>query len=423
MAVPNIISNVSVPLMSSVDTSLMGHLSTQHLVAVGLASMIFNMFFWAFGFLRMGTTGMTAQSYGSSDSKAISLVLYRGIAIALILGVTMIAFKVQIFTLGDQLFSIETRDKSLVQQYINVRIWEAPAYLILISFFGWFFGLQNARIPMWITISINIINIATSYYAVHYLEYGIAGVAMGTVIATYSGVFLSIAIALLKYSGYINLFRLHEVFHVKEFVSLLRVNKDIFIRTLALTASFVILYREASSFGSIILAVTVVMLQFINWMSYGIDGYAYAAESLVGKYHGQKDSKALAQVVKWCLIWGLALGVVYSIVYGLGALTIGRLFTDDVAVLDKLSHLRWWLILIPLVGFGSYIWDGIFVGLVASKGMRNSMLAAFLLFAFALYTLPVFPLHQEIWVAFALFLAVRAGYQSLLYWKYQDNLK
>lgn len=408
--------------MSSVDTSLMGHLSTPHLVAVGLASMIFNMFFWAFGFLRMGTTGLTAQSFGSSDNKAISLVLYRSTAIALLLGLLMIICKDQIFSLSTHLFAIKASDETLVQQYLDVRIWEAPAYLLLICFFGWFFGLQNARIPMWITIIINIINIATSYCSVHFLSLGIAGVAAGTVIATYAGVILSIVIALTRYTNYMNRFKFREVFHLEDFASLLRVNKDIFIRTLALTASFVILYREASSLGSLVLAVTVVMLQFINWMSYGIDGYAYAAESLVGKYHGKKEAKALEQVVKWCLIWGLALGIMYSTVYGLGALTIGRLFTEDSAVLTQLAHLRWWLIIIPLVGFGSYIWDGIFVGLVASKGMRNSMLAAFVIFTLAIYLLPTMSMHQEIWVAFVLFLVVRAVYQSLLYWRQQDNL-
>lgn len=422
LAIPNILSNISVPLMSSVDTGLMGQLSTGHLAAVGIAAMIFNMFFWTFGFLRMGTTGMTAQGFGAQDTSFISSTLMRGIVVASILGCLLILCKNIILALGVWSMSVDTSYLPYVETYFNTRIYEAPGFLLLICMMGWFFGMQNARTPLMITITLNIVNIAASYYLVAYKNMGIQGVATGTVIATYVGVFLCFVVLLSRYRSYLRAIEWKHVFQVDGFIGFLRVNSDLFKRTICLMLTFVFLYRYAASDGDTTLAVSVVMLQFINWMSYGIDGYAYAAESIVGKYKGSNDTSSLSAVVRACMIWGAAVAACYSIVYLIWGDQLVYLFSSDSQVVQIFLDMRFWIVLIPIVGFASYIWDGVYIGLLASKSMWWTMLVSFIVYLMLLWLLPNMPNARNVWIAFTLFLALRGIGQTYLYLKKGDQL-
>lgn len=416
LAVPNIISNISIPLLSTVDTALMGRLSPLHIGAVGLASMIFNFIYWNFGFLRMGTTGITAQAFGKDDHKEIASTLGRAVLISLLLAFLIILFQVPFIELGIKLMNVPDDQIGLVEEYFYIRIWAAPASLLLYTLLGWFFGMQNAVYPLVITILINTINIVLSYLFIVVYAWDVQGVAWSTVIAQYSGLLLSIGLIIFRYKKPILQLHPKSLFEIAAFKRFLNVNTNLFIRTLCLTFSFGYFYSQSAKFGSDFLAVNVILLQFINWLSYAIDGFAYAAESVVGKYIGALDYQQTKEAIKKSFFWGVLLSVLFSIGYGFGGEEILKLFTtDQVVILVGKSYLMWmWII--PLIAFASYIWDGIFIGLTASVAMRNSMIFSLIIYI-GFYTL-IDPSMHNLWAALAIFLLVRGIIQTMYFlWK------
>ncbi len=416
LAVPNIISNVSIPLLSTVDTALMGRLSPLHIGAVGLASMIFNFIYWNFGFLRMGTTGMTAQAFGKGDDKEIASTLGRAVLISLILAFLIILFQVPLISLGIKLMNVPQAQIVLVEEYFYIRIWAAPASLLLYTLLGWFFGLQNAFYPLVITILINTINIVLSYLFIMVYEWDVQGVAWSTVIAQYSGLILSIALILYRYKKQILQLHPTSLFAIAAFRRFLNVNTNLFIRTLCLTFSFGYFYSQSAKFGSNLLAVNVILLQFINWLSYAIDGFAYAAESVVGKYIGSQEFPQAKKAIKKSFFWGILLSVIFAIGYGLGGEEILKLFTrDNGVILAGKSYLHWmWIV--PLIAFASYIWDGVFIGLTASVAMRNSMIISLVIYI-GFYSF-ITPSMNNLWSALVVFLIARGLIQTMYFsWK------
>jgi len=420
---PNIVSNVSVPLISSVDTALMGSLSAQHLGAVGLGSMIFNFFYWNFGFLRMGTTGMTAQAFGAQSKSQISSVFYRSMIVAWCIALLLLLLQVPIAHLGIWAMNADDSLQDLIFTYVTTRIWAAPATLGLYVLFGWLFGMQNAKIPMWITIVINVANIVVSYYLIVYLEYGIFGVALGTVIAQYLGLFVTLGIIFWRKKEDLPWVGFKDVFEASAFAKFFRINKDIFIRTLCLTWAFGFFYSQSSSYGEALLGVNIVLLQFINWMSYGIDGFAFAAESVVGRWFGAKDPSRTHYTIKRVFLWSGVGAVFFSAIYGLFGNSLFRLFTDDAAILDAAQPYMWWIIVFPIIGFASYIWDGIYVGLTASKSMRNSMMISLVAYLAVYFLIQSWAGGHALWIALSVFLIVRAIAQHGLYLRYGLELE
>ncbi|RMG81067.1 MAG: MATE family efflux transporter, partial [Bacteroidetes bacterium] len=268
LAIPNILSNISIPLLSSVDTALMGRLSPEHIGAVGLGSMIFNFIYWNFGFLRMGTTGMTAQAFGAEDHLGISNTLARALLVALVLAGVIMLFQVPFGEAGFYLMNTRIEQQSLIREYFYIRIWAAPATLALFAFFGWFFGMQNAIFPLLLTLLINLVNMALSYFLVREMNWGVAGVAWGTVVAQYVGLLGAIFLFLAKYRAYLKKLKRETILKVGEFRRFLTINRDIFIRTICLTFSFGFFYSQSAAEGTLILAVNVILMQFVNWMSY-----------------------------------------------------------------------------------------------------------------------------------------------------------
>jgi len=396
LALPNILSNISVPLISSVDTGLMGHLSAMHLAAVGSAAMIFNFLYWNFGFLRMGTTGLVAQAYGRKDSYEQSRIFFQAVVVALAISLALILLQIPLGQLTMQLMNLEGDLHDLATSYFYVRIWDAPATLLLYIFMAWFFGNQNAYIPLVLTIVINISNISLSFYLVRIADMGIAGVALGSVIANYLGVITAIIFIYKKYP--VTFVKSSEI--TKNLRRFWVLNRDIFLRTVMLSLTFAFLYSMSATYGTIALAITVIILQFTNWMSYAVDGFAYASEAMVGKYTGEENTEATFTTIKSSMIAGLLLASIFSLIYGLFTEDISALFTSDAKVLDQIVDYRWWIVIIPLVGFASYIWDGVFVGLTASKAMRNTMLLSFVVFFGTYY------LFENTWNYTALLLAL-----------------
>lgn len=421
LAIPNIISNISVPLISTVDTILMGHLSSVHLGAIGLGSMIFNFLYWNFGFLRMGTTGMTAQAYGADNKKLIANTFYRACAVAIVIALLIMLSSVLLAKVSMAAMQIQPTQVDMVNTYFFTRIWEAPATLLLYALMGWFFGMQDAVRPLIITVTVNLANIVLSIYFVKYLGWEVRGVALGTVIAQYLAVVLAIGFILYKYRSYLIL-SINEVFQQSELFRFFNINKDIFLRTICLSTAFFFFYSQSSKGGELILAINVILLQFLNWMSYGVDGFAYASESLVGRYHGASNPEKTHKAIKYSFYWGGAFAMMYSIVYALGYDTIITLFNDEARILEASGQYYIWTVLLPLIAFSCYIWDGIYIGLTASKTMRNSMFIALILYIGIYYALvDVWPTHA-IWIALLVFLAGRGLLLTWYFRKYELEL-
>lgn len=415
LAIPNILSNISVPLLSTVDTALMGRLTEVHLGAVGLGAMIFNFVYWNFGFLRMGTTGMAAQAYGGKQAQLIADTLGRALLVALVLSGLILLFQNPITDIACRLLNVTDSQLPLVQEYVSIRIWAAPATLTSYVLFGWLFGLQNAVYPLILTIFANLVNAGLSWYLVMNQGMETAGVAYGTLIAQYAGFLLAVALIVYRYSSYLKLMRWAGLVEWPVLRQFLSVNGDLFLRTFCLTFAFGFFYSRSALDGDMILAVNVILLQFLNWMSYGVDGFAFAAESLVGKYAGSGDRVQTTLMIRRCFAWGMGLAALYAALYGLAGDPMLRLFTDQQDVLSAARPYLFWMALFPLLSTPCYLWDGIFIGLVAARAMRNSMFLALAIFL-AIY----FPLQMEwgnhgLWAALLLFMIARGG---ILQWAY-----
>lgn len=417
LAIPNIISNISIPLLSSVDTFLMGHLSSLELGAVGIAGMIFNFLYWNFGFLRMGTTGMTAQAYGRKDNPEISALLQRSLIVALGISLLMMLLMVPIAKLSLYLMNIQSEQAPFVLEYFYTRIWAAPATLGLYALLGWYFGMQDARTPLLITIAINVVNIILSYILVMQFGYGIQGVALGTVIAQYFGFLVSLIIIRWKYSSFLTRLGMKTLMAWENIQKFVVINRDIFLRTVCLSFAFAFLYSQASLNGSLYLAANVVLLQFLNWMSYAIDGFAYAAESLVGKYHGASDRKMTYRSINYLFLWGAGLALLFTLLYALFGDQMIALFTDQEEVRTYASNLLIWVILMPVIAFACYIWDGIYIGLTASVSMRNTMVIALVIYLLTFYLGKYYFEYNNIWLALLIFLAARGILQGIVFWR------
>ena len=422
LSIPNILSNISVPLLSSVDTALMGRLTEQHIGAVGIASMIFNFIYWNFGFLRMGTTGMTAQAVGKNDIAETITVFGRSAFIGIIVAAMLLVLQIPLAESGTYLLGHEGQINTFINEYFYIRIWAAPATIMLYVFMGWFFGMQNATIPLVLTIFINVINILCSYILVHHYQLDIAGVAWGTVIAQYGGVILAGIIFYWKYKARMQYFRMDDILQTSAFKLFLRINGDIFIRTLFLTCAFGFFYAQSSSFGPEILAANVILLQYVNWMSYGIDGFAYAAESLIGKYFGANDINMLDQAVRKSFFWAGLMAILIGLVYAVFSRPLLALFTTQIDVIQTAQPYLIWVILFPIFAFSCYIFDGIFIGLTASKSMRNAMALSFLGFLTVFYFLHNRFENHGLWAALMIFMVFRGLVQWFLFTKNKYRL-
>jgi len=411
LALPNILSNISVPLLSSVDTALMGHLSASHLAALGSGGMILMFLYSNFGFLRMGTTGMTAQAYGSAEEAGLSLTLWRASALAAVMALAILILQNAVFEAGAYLMGMETGYIGLAREYFAIRIWTAPAVLGLSVLTGFFFGMQNARYPLYITLLVNVVNILASLFLVRILQWGISGAAWGTVAAQYAGLFYGIRL-LGRYRERLKIPRKSRLFDRGELGRFFHVNRNIFIRTLALTFSLAFFYAQAARGGELTLSVMILLMQFMIWMSFAVDGFANAAESLTGRYFGAGDRKGFDRAVRLSLLWGAALALLFSLLYMFGGEMILRLFSDQEAVIAAAAELLPLAALLPLLSFAAFIYDGIFIGMTAVRAMRNAVVASMILYLLGYYLLRSFlPLSQALWISFMAFFSFRGVLQ------------
>ncbi len=420
LAIPNIISNLSVPMLSVVDTALMGHLPNSWSIgAVAVGSMIFNFVYWGFGFLRMGTTGLTAQARGKEDDRESSMILTRALLVAVSAALFLFAFQYFIAEISFSLIHASDKVEYFAKSYFYIRILAAPATLALYALTGWFLGMQNARFPMYVTIFVNSVNIAFDAWFVLGLDMGSDGAAWGTVIAQYAGLLLALYFLKRYFPEYIRRFSAAQILHKKELICFFKLNGDIFIRTLCLIFTFSFFTAQSASLGDKILAVNSILIQLWSVFSYGIDGFAYAAESLTGRFLGAQNIKMIRKTVRLTFLWGTGLSAIFSLTFLLFGREIISLFTNQTSIISTTVRYLGWTIAAPLINSFSYIWDGIYIGAAASKAMRNSMLLALFLFFLPVYYVSVPYLGNDgMWLAMLLFMAIRGISLTLLAKKY-----
>ena len=388
---------------------MMGHLDNPvYIGAIALGGIIFNIIYHSFAFLRMGSSGFTAQAYGAGSNRDITLVLIRSLLVAAGLALLLLLLQYPIQWVAFLLLDGSEEVKNLAREYFYIRIYAAPATLALYAFYGWFLGLQNARIPMILAITVNALNIGLNFFFIKALGMKSDGVAWASVLAQYSGLLLAIIFLFTRYKKYVIRFSSSVIFRLAEIKRFFQVNSDIFIRTLLLILVFAFFLSHSADMGNDILAVNSLLFQFLYIFSYFADGFAFAGEALSGKARGAGNNSLLRQTVKYLFRWGWGTSAVYAFLFIAAFHPLLRLMTDNSMLITMADEYKYWIVLLPLASGAAFIWDGIYIGVTASKAMRNTMIIASVLVFLPSYYLTLnFLGNHALWLALNLFMISR----------------
>ena len=414
IALPSIVSNITVPLLGMIDVAIVGHMgSPVYIGAVAVGSMIFNLVYWLFGFLRMGSSGMTSQALGRRDLTEVMRLLVRSVSIALAIALLLLVLQIPMKWAAFALIGPTDDVAPFASTYFNIVIWGAPASLALFSLMGWYIGMQNTRIPMFISIMQNIVNILASLTLVYGFGMKIEGVALGTVIAQYAGFIVALGLLARYYGRLFQYFRKDRLFSdIRVFFN---VNRDIFLRTLCLVAVNLYFTSAGARQGAVILSVNTVMMQLYLFFSYFMDGFAYAGEALGGRTYGARNGVAFRETLNRLWLWMLIVTTAYTLLYIGGGKWIVSILTDEPQVIEASSDYLWWTWLIPAAGCVAFIWDGVFIGLTATRGMLvSSFVSALCFFAVYLLTEPFLGNHG-LWLSLVIYLSMRGVLQTIWY--------
>ena len=416
IALPAIAANITVPLLGLVDVAITGHLgNAAYIGAIAVGSMIFNVVYWVFGFLRMGTSGMASQAYGRGDTAEALNLLARGLCAGLAVAGVVLVLQRPLLTLALTVIGANADLLPLVNTYFDICVWGAPAMLCLYALTGWFIGMQDTRVTMTASIVQNIVNIVASLTLVYGFGMKIEGVATGTLIAQYAGLLTALAFFVARFGRKIRLIDIREVVRSEALLRFFNVNRNIFIRTLFIVAVNLFFVSAGATHGTMTLAVNTLLMQLFTLFSYVMDGFANAGEALCGKYTGADDHGAFFATVKRLFAWGAALTVVYTAVYALGGSAFLALLTDDSQVLRAAGEYLPWAIAIPAAGVAAFVWDGVFIGTTDTRGMLVSSAVSALLF-FGIYLLASPTLHNHgLWLAFIAYLLARGVVQTVIF--------
>ena len=414
IALPSIISNITVPLLGLIDVAIVGHLgSASYIGAIAFGSMIFNIIYWLFGFLRMGTSGMTSQAFGANDSQETARLLVRSCGVGLIAATMLILMQYPIKELSFILIQTTSEIYELTSRYFNICIWGAPAVLGLYSISGWFIGMQNSRYPMYVAITQNIVNILASLLFVYGCGMKIEGVAFGTLIAQYAGFIMACLLWKHQYGTLLPHLHLKALTNRQAMSKFFQINRDIFFRTLCLIAVTTYFTSAGAKQGDIILAVNTLLMQLFTIYSYFMDGFAYAGEALTGKYIGAEQHDGLRKMIKRLFQWGIGIALTFTLIYAFSGGRFLQLLTNDQSVILASKEYFFWAILIPIAGYSAFLMDGIFIGATRTRYMLWGMLAAS--FAFFMIYLGLKEMgNHALWGAFIIYLSIRGIVQRIL---------
>ena len=397
LAIPSILANITIPLVGLVDTAIVGHISDAHAIGgIAIGTMLFDLLYWNFGFLRVGTSGMTAQAFGRGDKEQCARLLTQSVSIALI-GAALIWLLQWLFvTAALAIVPCSDEVAHFARQYFFIRVWAAPATLSLMALKGWFIGMQDTVSPMITDMVVNVVNMLVSYVLAVYTPMGALGVAMGTVIAQFTGLTLALILLISKYR---HVFRGLSLWHLARDMqgmrSLIKLNANLFVRSLCFMIVYVGFTSLSSMYGDTDLAVCSILMKLFMLVSYFVDGFAYAGEALVGKYIGAVKSNPISDspsgrpvsnspsgaseissLVRLLFLWSLGVGAVFTVLFALSYMPMYRMMTSDTVVLARLTDFTGWLIAMPIVSTLAFMWDGVFTGATAGKQIRNAMIWA-----------------------------------------------
>ncbi|HFS8444822.1 MATE family efflux transporter DinF [Vibrio cholerae] len=408
IALPMVLSNITVPLLGLVDAAVIGHLEhAWYLGGVALGSTMISVTFWLLGFLRMSTTGLTAQAHGAQNSQQLGRVLLQGSVIALGLAALFLLFHRPVAELIFHFSAASREVKTYAETYFYLRAWSAPAALLNFVLLGWLLGTQNARAPMWMVIITNLTNIVLDLLLVLGLGLKVEGAAIASVIADYTGLLFGL-LCVVRY------WRQHQLpapfsfipSLTKEFSRLVALNRDIFLRSLCLQAVFSFMTFQGAALGDDIVAANAVLMSFLMMISYGMDGFAYAMEAMVGKAIGAKDDRQLRTAMISSTFWATMICLLLSLIFlGFGSDLI-QMITNIPSVQVTAEHYLPWLVAMPLIAVWCFLLDGVFIGATKGKEMRNSMAIAAVAF-FAIYGLMTNYGNHALWLAMLSFMALR----------------
>lgn len=399
LAIPSILANITVPIVGMVDIAVAGHQPAGGISAAtfiggaSIGSMLFDLLYWNFSFLRVGTGGMTAQAYGRGDTRECANILTRGLGISLGVAVLFWLLQWAFVQLAFLCIDCTPEVRELATRYFYIRIMAAPATLSLMAFKGWFIGMQDGVSPMITDLVVNGVNIVVSIYLslgfslgpFVFEGVGFSGIAWGTVIAQYCGLLVAVAILLCKFrrkvfSDYVWP-DVKAAFRGGETRRYFTMNADLVVRSLSFIGIYVSFSVIAAHFGDMPLAISSIMLQVLLLFSYFTDGFAYAGEAMSGKYIGAGNRTGLRLTVRYTFLWSGLVSLLFMAFYRFGGEWMLEIMTNDSAVIDGCAPYMFWLLLMPLVGCAAFTWDGIYIGATAARPIRNTMLlstAAFL---------------------------------------------
>ena len=395
LAIPSILANITVPLVGMVDIAVAGHLDTSAAMMIGgiaIGSMLFDLLYWNFGFLRVGTGGLTAQAYGRGDRKECAKILTRAVGIAVSCALLLIAVQWIFVKAAFLVVDCSPQVRELATRYFFIRIWAAPATLSLMAFKGWFIGMQDSVSAMVVDLVVNGMNILMSIVLAlginvggwHYEGMGFAGIAAGTVAAQYSGLLTALGIMGFRYVrttfAHLGPGEIISVFKGSETRRFFVMNADLFVRSLCFIAIYIGFTVISAGYGDVLLAVSSIMMKLLMIFSYFTDGFAYAGEALTGRYIGAKDAPMVRQTVRWTFVWSMGIAVIFMGIYHFAGVPMLRMMTSDMTVVTAARDFLPWLLLMPVIGCAAFTWDGIYIGATASKAIRNSMLWAVVAF-------------------------------------------
>lgn len=432
IALPSIVSNITVPLLGLIDVAITGHMGSAAFVgAIAVGGMLFNIIYWLFVFLRMGTSGMTAQAFGARHMTEVVTLLVRAVSVAIALSVILLCIQVPVRELSLAIISPSPEVAALARTYFNICVWGAPASLVLFVLTGWFLGMQNSRAPMAVAIIQNVANIVLSLVLVYGFGMKIEGVAIGTVGAQYVGL---VSALIFLFYGYRRLAVYRPVYldrgksrgekryalRTEELPGLARffmLNKDIFLRTLCLIFVHFFFISAGAKQGDSALAVNALMMQLYLLYSYIMDGFAFAGEAMVGKAIGAKAHDVYMDTVKRLFVWGTFMMVVFVVLYSFFGDDILTLLTDDSSVREAAKEYHWWTLLLPVCSMAAFIWDGIYIGATNTKGMLISMASGMVTFFVLYMSLSSMFGNHALWLAFNGYMLMRGLSQTLLFKK------
>ncbi len=408
MAVPIILANISVPLLGAVDTAVVGHLpEAYYLGAVAIGAMLFNYIYHLFNCLRMGTTGPTAQARGAGNYAEVRAMIGRALLLAAAIGAVVVALQLPIVTFALWVIDASPQVEHYAREYFLIRVWAMPAVLGSYAIIGWYYGLRNVRVPLITQVFVNGVNIGLDFLFVFGFGWGVAGVAVASLIAEYAGLLLGVwcvrrTLRTLPHDG-----TRSPLLDRDQLLRMVSINSDIVFRTLCVVSVLGFFMAKSAELGDLPLAANTVLHTFLIFTSFGLDGFAHAAEAILGESVGRRDRAAFSAGMRVVFLWAGVVGVANLLIYALLGREIIALLTSIAEVRTAAADYLLWPILMPLVSVWAYTYDGIYLAATRTRIMRNTMLVSFLAFLAVMYTLMPIAGNAGLWAAVAAFLGGR----------------